>query len=387
MSERKIFPARLKEARESRGLSKQDLAEAIEVTRQAVHQYETGDSSPSDETFSKILNVVDLPIEFFITSPRQESIGPVFWRSLKKFEIGERCRIQTRFAWLRPIIREMEDNFIDFPAVNFPQVKKLKIDQISDDFIEKMSSDLRSFWGLGKGPISNLTGLLETNGVFIARIKTTSENVDAVACWVSGKPIIIASEKKKIAVRFRFSLAHELGHLLLHQGIQINSKNLDEIERQANYFANSFLLPETSFSKEIFSHSLTHFTSLKNRWKVSIAAMIMRCRELKLLNENQAEYLWRQMATLGYRKLEPFDREMILEEPTLLNKSTKMILENGEDILMALKEYNKRDIEHLCQVPEGTLVPFSSNVIKLEFKNKKYSGDKSKNSLEDVEEG
>ena len=115
--------------------------------------------------------------------------------------------------------------------------------------------------------------------------------------------------------RLNFDLAHELGHMVLHNGVDVNSDNLARVERQANYFAGCFLLPRETFSREVFSTSIHYFFKLKERWRVSVAAMIYRCKELGILNANQISYLFRQLTAKGMRKREPLDTAFKTEIP------------------------------------------------------------------------
>ena len=118
----RIIPERLREAREARGFTTQSLADRIGVSRQAVAQFEVGQSAPSAETMSKIYGVLNQPPAFF-TTPREkgrESSGTIFWRSLLRMKKHERDdRIARRLDWLQDVISYLEE-FMEFPPVHLP---------------------------------------------------------------------------------------------------------------------------------------------------------------------------------------------------------------------------------------------------------------------------
>ena len=356
----RIIPERVREARESRGYSVQAFADALGVTRQAVAQFEVGQAAPSPDTLREIMRLVEQSLAFF-TTPRnhsREKLGSVYWRSLKRLHQCDRLRISRRLEWCHEIIQYLEE-FLEFPPVDLP-VMSLDTDSSQSEFdlIEQAADNLRDFWRLGRGPIPDLVALLESKGIVIIREKSDARDMDAVSQWQMGRPVIYLSADKEIAVRSRFDLAHELGHILLHAGTEIDNKTLAEIEKQANHFASAFLMPQESFSKEIVSTSVEYFTNLKQRWKVSIAAMIYRCKDLNILNENQVAYLWRQMNARKIRTFEPLDDKLVPEEPSVLKQGMDMLLNHqvqSKDNITDNLLFSSSDIETLCGLEPGKL--------------------------------
>src|SRR5260370_37657479 len=82
----KAIPERIREAREARGLTPEEFAELLDVSRQAVAQFETGQISPSGEVMAKIIAVTAQPPLFFVTHRERTRTGDPFWRSLKRME-------------------------------------------------------------------------------------------------------------------------------------------------------------------------------------------------------------------------------------------------------------------------------------------------------------
>ena len=366
----RIISARLREAREARGYSIPALAEALGVSRQAVAQFEVGQAFPGAQTISRIYELLNQPPPFF-TTPRnraREVPGTTFWRSLKRMKRHEREKVSRRLDWLQDIISYLEE-FVEFPPVDLP-APIVPPEEIDVGTIEESANLVRKIWNLGRGPITDMLGLLESRGFIVVREAVEADDMDAVSRWQCGRPVIFLSADKQIAARSRFDAAHELGHLTLHSGVELDAKNITRIEQQANRFAGAFLLPADSFSREIVSSSVDHLISLKRRWKVSMAAMVYRCKELGLFSTNQVDYLWRQLSARNMRSIEPLDRELSVEEPRFIAHAAKMILDNG---VQSKQDFLDRlllcpdDIEGLCGMPKGTL---NTTVVPLRIRSR-----------------
>ncbi len=367
----RVVPECIREAREARGYTAPRFAEALGISRQALSQFEVGQTSPSAETLGRIIRLTGQPLSFFTRSrPRsREAFGTAFWRSLKRMTEPERLRIARRLDWLHDITCYLE-RYIDLPAPNLPAFEWFDPSTADMGDIERAAAELRVHWGLGAGPIPNLCALLEANGIVVFREEVRAPDMSAVSRWQAGRPVMCLSADRHNAFRSRFDAAHELAHLVLHAGVEVNDDNLKIIERQADRFAGAFLLPTQSFSREVISTSLNHFVTLKKRWKVSIQAMVYRCKDLGLLKEHHAKYIWRQMNARNMRIVEPLDDTYEPEQPVVLKQAIQMLLQHNvqakEQIRDALN-LNEHDVEAICGLPEGTL----SNVVALELRRRR----------------
>jgi Zn-dependent peptidase ImmA (M78 family)/DNA-binding XRE family transcriptional regulator len=343
-------------------LSQEDLGEKIGVTRQAISQFERGDRSPDAETFSAIAAVLEQPVGFFTTdeAPVFGEYSTRFYRKFGSDTVRRREASDTYADWFVQVAKTF-DNLINYPPVNVPEYD---IEDFGEDGIDEIAERVRSDWGLGLGPISNVLALLETNGILACRYEMTGEKVEAFSFWNGARPFIFMASEKKAGVRSRFDLAHELGHLVMHRHIdsaEIEDKvALKEVERQADRFAGAFLLPKHSFPNEVFTPRLDAFVDLKSRWRVSMQAMIYRCADLGIFDEYQILNMRKQMSFRKWRTQEPLDDPAIipLENPRLLSKAFELIAESGrmkiEEIKRAV-QISPRFIEAMCNLPEGAL--------------------------------
>ena len=278
----------------------------------------------------------------------------------------DRARISRRLEWAFDVVSYVEQ-FIDLPRTNFPAINwDWQVE--SEDSLERVSGALRDHWGLGRGPIFHLTAIAEANGVILIKEPVKCEDMDAVSRWQGGRPYVLCSADRDELPRLNFDIAHEIAHVILHNGVEVTVDNISKIERQANYFAGCFLLPRETFVREVFSTSVHYFLKLKERWRVSVAAMIYRCKELGILNQNQVGYLYRQLTAKGMRKSEPLDKLFKTKSPSVLRSALAMLVEHGvqtkSDIREALN-LNARDIEYLCGTESGYL---GDNVVLLKLK-------------------
>lgn len=203
---------------------------------------------------------------------------------------------------------------------------------IDADVIEDVADQTRKAWGLGNGPISDVTLLLENNGVIISKVTLGTIYMDGFSGWdvASNTPYIILGDDKGSAVRSRFDVAHELGHLILHRNLSPecihNPVNNKLIESQAYSFAKAFLLPANIFAEDLYVVSLDSLRALKIKWLVSIGAMLYRAQDLELTSGKQAKSLWVNYTRRGWKLKEPLDDELVPEYPRLLRRAFELII-------------------------------------------------------------
>lgn len=363
----KPIPERIKEAREASGYTLDGFAEALGKSRQALAQFETGQTSPSGETLSSIIALTGQPLSFFVSSPsRPGNVGTIFWRSLKRMEQKHRKRIARRLQWAGDIAT-LADEFIELPGADIPHWE-FDPETADEHEIEEAAEFLRDYWGLGIGPILNLANLLESKGIIIVRESVECPDMDGVSCWINGRPFILLSAEVTSGPRDIFNLAHELGHLFLHALVEVTDKNLAIIEKQANRFASAFLMPSEAFAKEVFGTSLDFFKTLKKRWGVAIAAMAYRCKDLNIITDNQLSYIFRQLNAQKIRKVEPLDDAFFVARPKVLGDAVRMLVEHGVCKRPEIERrlgLNLRDVESLCGVEPGYL---DSKVVTVQFR-------------------
>ena len=357
-----LVPERIREARLARGMTAIDLASCVGVTRQAISKYELGIAEPSSIVINEIARSLNMPLSFFhkpLSAP--ENQGTVFFRSLKTNAVRAKDILTVKIQWAAQLSKILAEEIL-FPDADLPTLpeKFLQSASYSYDDIEEITMFLRKYWKIGTAPISNMSRLLESHGIVVASVKTGFSETDACSAVIGKRPFIFLDLQKECAVRTRFNMAHELGHLLLHQDIsqvELEDRNtLNRIEREANQFASCFLLPRVSFLLDIRSTSLMSFLPLKEKWKVSIQAMVYRCRELEVFSENQMIYIQKQISAKRWRKNEPYDDVWPCENAVILRTASQMLIDRGDytkEEFTSLFRLPSKDIEEICGLPSG----------------------------------
>lgn len=363
---------RLRQARLYKGLSISDLAEILGVSKQAISQYETSNITPDFDKMRVITNELNFPSSYFFQEDSFDvNAKTTYFRALLSANKNARLQQIVKIKHLA-IIYEILNNYLEFPQLNLPDVSEfLTQDEIN---YELLAESVREYWGIASKPIDDFPYLLEKNGIIVTSYPVSQDNIDAYSQKINvegnDKFIIVLSDDKNSAVRSNFDAAHELGHILLHDWNldleDLSREDFKKQEKQANNFAAAFLLPKDAFLKDVslYPKDLKYYIELKRKWKVSISAMLIRANKLGVINDNQYQYLMKQMAFNKWRQNEPLDNVIVKQEPILLNKSIEMLIGNNvfnpQEFLDELTENNismKADeVEKLLNLPEGTLL-------------------------------
>lgn len=375
---------RLKIARMWRNLSATQLADLTGFSRQTISMLENGKlMNPEFATVQKLSEKLEFPITFFLEETKINlNESTTFFRSLlttnKKYRVEQEEKIK-----FIAIVYNMLSEYLEFEKVNLPQIPTNATPQ-------EAANILREYWGLGNRPIENIVYLVESNGLIVTDFETATGDVDAFSHKITSDDmetyLIGYSKNKRTAARIHFDVAHEIGHILLHNWHEdlecIDKEEFNEIELQAHAFASAFLLPEDEFRKDVspYATNLAYYTELKKTWKVSIAAMIRRAKDLDIITADDYSRLMRNMQKQGIRKIEPLDDELVTAEPSLLRQAIKILFDQkvftpNEFLEELSREYGltlyPKDIETLLGLKKGTFEEKENPKIVISVKSKK----------------
>lgn len=316
---------RLRLARLIKGCTLQELGEAVSVTRQSIHQYESDARIPADDIKNALAEYLQISPVFF-ELPLSGDVKPeqCHFRKRQTTPVGVKNRVQAYSTILEQLVSELHEH-LDLPVNKFDLLDTNKMPELTAPIIEKIAEGARKRWLLSSNaPIDNMINVVENQGAIVTSFDGVSDKVDALS--VNRKfPIIIRNTAKESVCRLRFDLAHECGHLIMHDGIETGDK---KTEREADIFASAFLFPKQSFARE-FPSCLNHNGSiqwkkvynLKWRWKVSARAIIYRAHFLGFINAQQYRKANVWFSQTRQTKQERYDNEMPLEEPHVLAES------------------------------------------------------------------
>jgi len=307
-------------ARELRGLTKKELAESIKKTPSAVSQIERGLISPDLETFVSISFALKVPPSFFIereTSSKPIDLAACHFRSLRSTSQAMRRQSTRNGELCIDLMEVLQSKGLIFPE---EQISDFHASVEHDDEIEEVATALRKHWKLGLGPIPNMVQLLESKGILVLPLPLEIDKVDAYSTWRGKQPCMLVSYKKA-ASRIRFDVSHELGHLAMHEDVVAGDARA---ERQANRFAGAFMAPKDSFLEECPRRwSFAAFQKLKERWKMSIQALLYRAKQLCRISTSTHRRAMIQISDAGMRKDE--GHEWDKEKPVILTQALELL--------------------------------------------------------------
>lgn len=316
-----FFGDKLRLARLMSGLTQQELGEHVLVSRQFIHQLETGIKVPAEDTIGAIAEVLKVKKAFFYKSPVNDvKYEQCHFRKRRTTPVGLANRVLALSTVFEQFV-DILDEHLELPEYNFPD---FDTNDLNAEKIERLAEKCRTHWNLGVDtPISNMIRVLENAGAVITCFDGVSDKVDALSINRK-RPIIVRNNAKESVCRMRFDLAHECSHLVLHQGVETGCVRT---EKEADAFASAFLFPRAAFLKE-FPKCLSPLRirwekvyDLKIRWKMSARAIIYRANYLGLLSPQQYRSANVYLNKTGQSKIEIFDEKIASEQPEILSAS------------------------------------------------------------------
>ena len=280
-----IFGSRLKLARKMAGFSLQELADALKnkVTKQSLNKYEMGMMNPSGEVLMAISSTLKIKPDYFLKRGQVE-LGEILFR--KKASLSKKNEEAIVEKVRDYVERYLEiENIVGIQPEFKNPLKNLKISNKNE--VEAAAIKLRREWDLGTDPINNIIEMLELKGIKVLLIDDVDE-IDGLAVLTSrGIPVVVVNTRNKSIERIRFTIIHELAHLLLNLEKTVADKP-KEVEIFCHFFSSCFLLPSEMLTKLIGSAKrnyiqINELISIKEYFGISIRAIVHRLRELEII--------------------------------------------------------------------------------------------------------
>jgi Zn-dependent peptidase ImmA (M78 family)/transcriptional regulator with XRE-family HTH domain len=327
---------RLRYAREIKGWTQEVFAEKLGIRQSMVAYLEGGARMPSSELQQRIVDTTGFPLAFFMEEFEHEfPLGSLLYRKHSELPAQERIwshriaelsfnLMQHMAGQLKPLVLRIPKD-IDEDAVTAAQLVRSAIGCDSDS------------------PLKNLMNKLERAGVSILMLPDEIERLDSFSTWVDGvKPVIVLSPEKP-GDRQRMSLAHELGHLVLHRSIR---GNLEGVEKEAFQFAAELLMPEDAMRREMTPPvTLSALAELKLRWGVAMQALLYRARELEIITPHIYKHLIIQQTKNWGRKVEPQATYIKPHKPRVIRQMAELLY--GDDTRDTINYRKLSDETHL----------------------------------------
>ncbi|MFJ9598302.1 ImmA/IrrE family metallo-endopeptidase [Streptomyces virginiae] len=299
-------PAMLALARESRGMTQADLAVTMSrldganrVSQGYVSRAEAGRLQVRDDRLELYAEALGYTPEMLCRTTDTHGVGVGLVHHRKRASMGA-TSLRRIHATLTLTRLQVESLTAPLPDLQDHGFRHIEVDDL--DTPEDAAATLREAWGVNQGPIDDLVSVIEGAGASVVVRDLGTAELDAVSQWPDGSPPLFLLNSTAPGDRFRFSLAHELGHVAMHR--EPGEGRLQE--QQADRFAAEFLMPHDAILPELKPGiDLQRLVELKARWRVSMAALIRRALSLGVVSEWQYRNLMVEMSALGYRTVEP----------------------------------------------------------------------------------
>lgn len=295
-------------ARESRGLTQVALAGRLGMSQGHLSKIEAGLLPISDDILERLAHALAYPTHFFTMSE------PVYGPGTSEFFHRKRSAMSARLlAQIHAMVnirRIQVARLLRAVEIDDDLVPELDLDEFGSP--EEIARAVRASWSLPRGPIVDLTRVVEAAGGIVIPMDFGTQLIDAVGRYVPGLPPLFFINRDAPADRTRLTLAHELGHMVMHR-----VPNPD-MEDQAFRFGAELLMPEQDIRAELDGLTLDRLVWLKRRWRVSMGALLKRGETLGRIQPRRARYLWMTMSRLGYRTREPAEGDIAPELPETL---------------------------------------------------------------------
>lgn len=314
MVDSRFNPEMLILARESWGLSQTELADLVAVNQGTISRVEGGLLLPSDELLRTFVAKLEFPEHFFFQTDKVYGFNSTVFFHRKRQSLADKVlrRLHAQMNLCRMRVDVLNRSVQ--PETSF---KFLRMD--ADEYeggVAAVARLVRSTWLLPPGPVRDLTKAIEDAGGVVVEFDFKTRQADAISEWVEDKkdsrPLFLVNSNSSIPWdRRRLTLAHELGHIILHRFPDPN------MEDEANEFAAEFLMPRREIKPSLYQLTMAKLADLKRIWKVSMQALIERAYQLKTISEYQRKLFYMHLNKRGSRLHEPLENEYPPERPSL----------------------------------------------------------------------
>jgi Zn-dependent peptidase ImmA (M78 family)/transcriptional regulator with XRE-family HTH domain len=338
-------------ARQYRERSQSEVARAAGLNQGYYSRVENGllPEGPSEESVARIAKSLSFPQTFFFQNESAAgmplSVHP-FHR--KKQSIPDRTlkRVHAELSFRLIHLRKL------LTAVDTKQILPLPwIDVDDGGGPREIARKIRVAWMVPPGPIENLTALAERAGIIVVWCDFGAA-IDGVTMMSPDLPPCIFLNRASPSDRQRASLAHEIGHVVMHR------VPTDTMEDEAYTFGAELLVPERELRKDFIGakFNLELLARLKAKWRVSMQFLLYQAQEIRAISRYHAQYLWRQISQRGWRTHEPTETEFSAEKPNLFLHILNL---HSEDLGYGMTEFSEllhmepNDLRYLYGLQDG----------------------------------
>ena len=325
---------RLHQARQACGLSLRALAERVGVSAVMLSKYERGQSVPSSDVLLELSEALGVRTEYFFRNAKID-LERIQHRNKHRWKLPKQAEIKV-LADVRDQLERWQilDSAVPAPwSVQFSLPKNLPHPITSLDEVENIAVGVREHWKLGLNPIPDLIDTLEARGIKVFTTRFDDQRFEGMSAR-AGQDHVVVVGRTWPGDRQRFTLSHELGHLVLDERL---AGELDK-EKAADRFAGAFLAPKAKVTESLGNRrrslEVYELYLLKQEFGLSIGGWTYRARDVGVIAQSTHSAFWSMLVSKGWNKVEPGD-PLPPETPRLFEQTVYRAL--GEDLISESK--------------------------------------------------
>jgi Zn-dependent peptidase ImmA (M78 family)/DNA-binding XRE family transcriptional regulator len=304
-------------ARQSRGRSQGELAHDVGISQGLISKIEHGATAPASALLGHLGESLRYPVSFFYRPEHVRGSDSICFHHRKRSSMPARLLVTTE-GQMYVTQLHVKSLLEDLEIVAENQFMTLDPDDYESSPVT-VAQLLRRLWKIPRGPITNLVRVIEAAGGVVVFRKLGTPKLDGMSCWPKNCPPLFFINADIPVDRARLTLAHELGHLVMHSHAPAGDP-----EAEANDFALEFLAPGAEISPDLRQLRIGQLPGLKAHWRISMNAIVMAAKKTRALPDSRVKSLFVQLSQYGYRTSEPFP--LSAEKPNLLHEAVRIHL-------------------------------------------------------------
>ncbi|MEU4804368.1 XRE family transcriptional regulator [Actinosynnema sp. NPDC023587] len=290
------------------GMTQDDLLAAAGISQVAMSRYENNQRTPDEDTTARLAAALGVTPRFLVRDHavrgalavdahmrRQKTTKATLWRRLEARLNKYRLHVSILFE---EVSMRAEQTVPSFDPVDVTP--------------EQAALMVRAQWRMPMGPVHNLTRWLEAAGCVIFEEDFGTHRIDGLSQWIGDHPVMLVNRAAP-PDRIRLTMAHELGHLVLHNGLAT-----EDPEGEANAFAAEFLMPSHVIRPDLRPATPGRLRDLKRVWGVSMQALFEKAYRLKLVTGTERTTFYKNLNARGWKVNEPDSDLLAPEQPQLI---------------------------------------------------------------------
>lgn len=324
-------------ARKLRKRTQKEVEEATAIRQSTLSKAEHGLAALSEADTKSLADLYGLPVSFFHTELDTPYVSDYYFRRRLSIADKDIDALIAKTVVVNTIIETLLE------SVDIPQW------QITNDEIDPVEAarQLRYKLRVPHGPMPDMGVLLEKNGILVFPMDFGTDKIDGLSSITGRNHIVMYVNRRQPADRLRFTMAHELGHILLHLG-----RVSDNAEDEADAFASELLLPVDELRDALANIDTAGLGRLKRIWRVSIHSLLRKAKDTGAIDYNRYRNMQIYMSKCGYAKREPIPIEP--DKPSMVRDIINLYktdLDYSEEELLELMNIGKQDYKELFCMP------------------------------------